>query len=139
MASVLPSGAKTAGLRNAVADLDLARRSVHMHDLKHHCHQHAESGDASANSSDDSSPFRFRARQRKSCRGLTVDARPGNITPFAFLIIHAGALNISLGTSFRHRTNDEMIALDPRLLASLRAVRVGGPHRQLRTQDFPYM
>ena len=109
-----------------------------MHDLKHHCHQYAESGDARANQVTTAARSDSERGNGNLAGGLTVDARPGNITPFTFPIIHAGALNISLRTSFRHRTNDEMIALDLRLLANLRAGRVGGPRRQLRTQDFLY-
>ena len=45
-------------------------------------------------------------------------------------------LDISLRTCFRHCTNDDIIGFDPRLLASLRAGRVGAPRRQLHTQDF---
>jgi hypothetical protein len=56
---------------------------------------------------------------------LTVDARPGNITPFTLPIINAGALNISLRTSFM-RTHDEMIAFDLGCLPAYLQVELAG-------------
>lgn len=81
-----------------------------MHDLKHHCHQHAESGDARANQVTTAARSDLERGNGNLAGELTVDARPGNITRFTLPIINAGALNISLRPSFRHRTLDEMIA-----------------------------
>jgi hypothetical protein len=54
------------------------------------------------------------------------NARPGNITPFTFPSIHAGALNISLMMCFWHRTNDEMIAFDLGCLPAYLQVELAG-------------